>query len=255
MKTKLPLSGLLIASLLTTYVSADAASTGTAPFSTQQVQQIEQVVHDYLVKHPQVLVEASQALRDQMQEGQEKAAVGAIKTNAKALFNDANSPTVGSAEASVTLVEFFDYQCGHCKEMTDAVDSLIKQNKNLRVVFKELPIFGADSEYAAKAALAAQKQDKFFAFHNALMKAANPLNNDKVMEVAKSVGLDTSQLSKDMESASIQQELKNNVQLAQAMQLMGTPAFVFANRAGTQFGFIPGAASQKDLEVQINKLK
>ena len=253
MKTHLVLSSMVLSTFLASYSNADAATSANS-FNTQQVQQIETIVHDYLVNNPQVLVEASEALRTQMQQNQEKSAMGAIKTHTKELFSDANSPVAGNPQGTVTLVEFFDYQCGHCKEMSEIIESLIQSNKNLRVVFKEMPIFGGASEFAAKAALASQKQGKFLAFHNALMKAGNPLSKETVMELAKSTGLNTDQLTKDMSASDVDQEIKNTMQLAQDLQLMGTPAFVLANRAGTQFGFIPGATSQKALEAQISKL-
>ncbi len=254
MKTTLLFSGMLISAVLVNTITAKAATNTAAPLSTQQVQQIEQVVHDYLVKNPQVLVEASEALRNQMQQGQEKAASGAIRSHSKQLFSNSNSPVAGNPQGTVTLVEFFDYQCGHCKEMAGIVGTLIKQNSNLRVVFKELPIFGGASDLAAQAALAAQKQGKFYAFHEALMQASNPLDETKIMDVAKSVGLNTATLATDMKSAAIAQEIKANTQLAQDLQLMGTPAFVLANRAGTRFAFIPGASTEQNLSAHIKKL-
>ncbi len=252
MKTNLVMAAMFVSTIFTTYSNAEAAASDA--FSSQQVQQLQQVVHDYLVSNPQVLVEASEALRDQMQQGQEKAAMGAIKNHTKQLFNDVHSPVAGNPQGGVTLVEFFDYQCGHCKEMTEIVDQLIKANKNLRVVFKEMPIFGGASEFASEAALASQKQGKYFAFHNALMKAGNPLSKEKILEIAKSVGLNTDQLNKDLAASEISNQIENTMQLAQDLKLMGTPAFVLANRSGTQFAFIPGATSQKALQTQIDKL-
>lgn len=254
MKSNLPLSGMLISAIMVSYITANAATPELSPLSAGSVQQIEQVIHDYLVNNPQVLVEASQALRDQMQKNQEENAVTGIKENAKALFNDPNSPIVGNTEALVSIVEFFDYQCSHCKDMTGAINNLISNNKNVRIVFKELPIFGGTSEYAAKAALAAQKQGKFYAFHEALMKEKNPLTKESITAVAQSVGLNTDTLAKDMNSAEVKDEIKHNFQLAQGLQLMGTPAFILGNKAGTQFSFIPGAASEQKLNEEIKKI-
>ncbi len=248
MKNSLLFAGILA---LTPAFSVNAAD---STFTPDQVKQIQEVVHQYLVKNPQVLVEASEALRDQMQKGQEKVAMSAIKDNSKVLFNDPNTPVIGPNTAQVSIVEFFDYQCGHCKDMSKTIDSLVSKNTNLRVVFKELPIFGNSSEYAAKAAIASVKQGKFYPFHQALMETKGPLNNETVLKIAKSVGIDTDLLAKQMEAPEVKGELKQNFKLAQDLQLAGTPAFIVANKAGTQFGFIPGATSEQALNAQIAKV-
>lgn len=244
----------------TTNVAAPAASTPTTlstttGFSAEQVQQIQKIVHDYLINNPQVLVEASQALQKQTEQQEQAYAQTAIKQNAAQLFNDPASPVEGDANAAVTIVEFFDYQCGHCKEMNQIMQNLLKSNKDVRVVFKELPIFGDDSQFAAKAALASVKQGKYFAFHNALLAADNPINKDKVFSVAKSVGLNVDQLKTDMNNPAIQDQLRNNFKLAQALHLVGTPTFVIGNKALTNFRFIPGATTADNLQTLIGQVK
>ncbi len=223
-------------------------------FSPDQVKQIQQIVHDYLISNPQVLVEASQALQKQNEQQEQQFAQTAIQQNVQTLFNDPASPVAGNVNGTVTLVEFFDYQCGHCKEMNSIVEKAVKDNANLRLVFKELPIFGDDSQFAAKAALASVKQGKYLAYHNALLAADNPLNKDKVFAVAKSVGLNVVQLKKDMDSPAIQAQLRANFKLAQALRLIGTPTFVVGNKALNQFRYIPGATSAENLQGMINDL-
>ena len=147
----------------------------------------------------------------------------AIPAYASQLFNSKQSPMVGNQKAKVTLVEFFDYQCVHCRNMTSIVNDLVKQDKNLRVVYKEFPIFGPSSELAAKAALASKIQGKYLAFHNALMQAKPPLDKAKVMKLAKSVDLNTAKLEQDMQSQAVQDEIKQNYHLAQALGSDGYP--------------------------------
>jgi protein-disulfide isomerase len=259
------LSTLLIAGTLTTSVGISSAyadtttATTTAPASTAtftpgQVNNIEKIVHDYLVQHPEVLVEASKALQQKMQEKQQKEAVSVISKNAQELFNDPNSPVVGNPNGSVTIVEFFDYQCGHCKEMSKTMQDLLTANKNVKLVLKELPIFGGNSQIAAKAALASVKQGKFYAFHKAMLGASNPLNKDKIFDTAKSVGLNIDQLKKDMESPEVAAQVKANFKLAQTLHLAGTPAFILSNKANDQFKFVPGATSQQNLQQLIDTL-
>lgn len=226
-------------------------------FSAQQKTQIEQIIRDYLLKNPEVLVEASRSLQQKQQQQMQMQARAAILRNADALFNDKNSPTVGKSQANVTVVEFFDYQCGHCKRMADVINQLRKTNSNLRVVYKEFPIFGAESEYAAKASLAAQYQNKYQAFHDALMDVKGRLNKDLVLKTARKVGLNTRRLERDMKKPEIKQELANNVKLARDMKLIGTPAFVIASKPfnkDKQFFFVPGAASPDAMQQLIDKV-
>ena len=240
--------------LLTTFSVATRAADKNQSFSPAQVKQIEQITHDYLVKNPQVLVEAAKSLQSQQEEQMQTAAMQGIKENKNQLFNNKLTPTTGNANAAVSVVEFFDYQCGHCKQMASAVKKL-ESNKNVNVIFKELPIFGGMSQVAAEAALASEKQGKFVAFHNALFDVQGPLNKDSIFDTAKKVGLNVDQLKKDMNSADVKNQIQQNFQLAQNLKLMGTPAFVLTNKAQTQFEFVPGATSLDNLNVLIKKLQ
>lgn len=246
--------------------AADATTTAVAPasvvaesasFTPAQVSQLHTIIHDYLVANPQVLVEASQALQAQQEKQMQTAAMSAITQNKAALFDDAQSPAIGSKEAPATLVEFFDYQCGHCREMAPEVEKLIAEDKNLHVVFKELPIFGGMSKLAAETALAAFKQspEKYYAFHNALYTANGPLTKESIMAFAKKAGLNMVELEKDAKAPAIDQQIKANFELAQSLKVMGTPTFVISNKEQTKFAFIPGATSLEDLQAQIKSVE
>lgn len=260
MKKKYLLIALAAVGITTLIFAADVTRTKTNTtngnqFTPAQTQQIEQIIHNYLVKNPQVLVEVSQSLQQQQMAEMQKVAAKAIEENKADLFSNPNSPVVGNPKGTVTLIEFMDYQCAHCKEMAPVIDALIKANPNLRVVYKELPIFGATSQYAAKAALAAVKQGKYAAFHEALMKDQNPLTKDEVTKLATAAGLNTDQITKDMESDTIAQQLKDNLRLAQALGLMGTPAIIIGGSNGKGAVFIPGTANQQNLQQVISQVK
>lgn len=227
-----------------------------------QIEQVKSVVHDYLVTNPQVLVEASQALQKQETVKMEQHAKDSIVKNADTIFADPASPVTGNPKGSITLIEFFDYQCPHCKEMKPIIEKLIADDSNLRVVYKELPIFGASSRDAASAALAAAKQgnDKYLKLHNALLTAENPLNKDKIMQIAKSVGIDTNQLAKDMTSVSVQKQIDANFQLAQTLNLVGTPTFIISkwqvgakNNNVKNAEFIPGTPTAEELKTRVEQ--
>ncbi len=239
--------------LLGASVGATAANTST--LSPGQEQQVQQIVHDYLLNNPQILIEVQQKLQEQqMQQMQQiqKEAAKVIPGITSELFQSSSSPVAGNTAGDVTVVEFFDYQCPHCKDMSALIDDLMKQDPKLRVVYKEFPIFGNSSEYASKAALAAMKQGKYVAFHDALMQTNESLNKDKVLQIARSAGLNVEQLQQDMNSAAIAQELKTNKNLAKKLQLVGTPAFVIANtKNSSQSILIPGATNEEVLQGLI----
>ncbi|MGB6976255.1 MAG: DsbA family protein, partial [Gammaproteobacteria bacterium] len=253
--TSLSMAGALCLSTTTLAATKTNGHSGDPALSPAQTKEIQQVVHDYLVNNPEVLVEASQALQQKEVAKMQSTARDAIGKNAKALFNDPVSPVIGNPNGNVTVVEFMDYQCGHCKEMSPIIEGIIKQDPELRVVIKQLPIFGESSEFAAKAALAAQKQGKFAAFHQALMKATAPLSHDSVMAIAKSVGLNTEQLQQDMKDDVFDQQLKANMQLAQTLGLVGTPAFIIGNRQNSKNAFMPGATSAQNMQQLINQVR
>ena len=226
--------------------------------SAVQQKQVEKIVHDYLVTNPEVLMEASQALQKKQQQNAQEQAKTAIADNAKALFNQTLG-VIGNLKGNVTLVEFFDYQCIHCKKMSTVINDLVKKDSNLRVIYKEFPIFGDSSEWASKAALAAGMQGKYQAMHEALLKIEKHLDKKLVLATAKSVGLDMAKLQKDMNGKVVSDILNENRQLAEKMHLMGTPAFIVASTPSGQFNektepsFIPGAASMDTLQELISK--
>ena len=229
-------------------------------FNAGQVKAIQGIVHDYLVKNPQVLVEASEALQQQELAKVEQKAESAIESNADTLFNSPASPTVGNKKGPVTLVEFFDYQCPHCKQMASVVEKLMQSDSDLRVVMKELPIFGGNSKEAALAALATYKTnpDKYLDLHNALMKTENPLTPKKIENIVKAQGLNWDKIEKAMKDPTLNHELQANFKLAQELGIIGTPSFVIGNQNASKKGnsaFIPGATTKQNLQKLIAKLK
>ncbi len=254
--TRLLTAGALTASLVSSAVMAADAS--TPPMPDAQKKEIEKVIHDYLVSNPEVLLEASQALQQKQQQNMQQQAQSAIQENAAQLFQG-KLTTAGNPKGAVTVVEFFDYQCIHCKKMSPTIANLLKKDNNLRVIYKEFPIFGKSSEMASRAALAAGMQGKYQAMHDALFKIEKRMDNKIVMDTAKSLGLDISKLKTDMNSKEVTAILDANRQLAEKLHLMGTPAFIIAStpdgqlKEGSEPSFIPGAASEESLQELIKK--
>lgn len=251
-------TSLLTAGVLATTLASPFAMAADTTMSPEQKKDMEKVIHDYLVNNPEVLLEASQALQQKQQQAMQQQAQAAIKDNANQLFND-NLTVIGNPKGNVTLVEFFDYQCIHCKKMAPVISGLIKKDNNLRVIYKEFPIFGKSSDLASRVALAAAMQGKYKEMHEALIKQDQRLNTQLVMDTAKSIGLDMTKLKTDMNSKTVTDALDANRELAEKLHLMGTPAFVIVGTPAGQVKdnsnptFIPGAASEQSLQEIIKK--
>ncbi len=218
------LLGLITAAAVLAFVAGPATSAGS--LTETQKKEVEAVIQDYLLKNPEIISKAIDALQARQREAEEKASKAALIANRSQLFKDATSPVGGNPNGDITVIEFFDYRCGVCKRVHPIVARLIKDDPNIRRVYKEWPILGPDSVLAARAALASRKQGKYFVFHNAMMEARARLNRASIMTIAKRVGLDTTQLTRDMGSPEINGILQRNFALAEALKLNGTPSFV-----------------------------
>lgn len=236
----------------------NAAGTGNS--STQQ---IEKTVHQYLMKKPEVVVEALQVYQQKQMESMQQLFKDTQKMAPQyvdILFHQNNDPMGGNSKGKITVVEFSDYQCSHCIETASIIDSVIKTEPNLRVVVKEFPIRGPVSDAAARAALAANKQGKYWEFRNALFKSGSGLTEDKIYETAKSIGLNIEQLKKDMDDPAIRKEVESNQNLAKTLKLVGTPAFFIAKSdikqgaPSSSINYIPGVVSQQQLQSIIDQL-
>ena len=141
------------------------------------------------------------------------------------IFDDPATPVGGNPQGDVTIVEFFDYRCPYCKQVQPSLETLLDQDPKLRFVYKEMPVLGPSSVVAAHAALAARLQGKYDAFHNAMMAAKGQITDEVVYHVAGSVGLDVERLKRDMASPEVDQAVKANLALAEALDIRGTPGF------------------------------
>ncbi len=204
----------------------------------------EQVIRDYLANNPQVIVEAQQAFQAKQEAEQAALARQALRGQREALEKDASAPVAGNPGGDVTIVEFFDYACGYCKRALSTLEAVKAADPQVRVVYKELPILGPGSLVAARAALAAELQGKYQAFHLAMM-ASRQIDAAGVHAAAKSAGLDVARLAKDMEAPEIMQALDRNQLLASAIGVRGTPAFVIGEQLA------PGAVGPDTLMAMV----
>jgi len=223
---------------------AGSAQDAQPPFDATQSEAIEALVRQYILEHPEVVVEALQRYEQQQRAAEAERQAAAIVALADQLTADPRDPVIGNPDGDVTLVEFFDYRCGYCKRMTGVLAQLVDEDPNLRVVMKEFPILSRESGQAARAALAGLRQDKYEAFHFALMEGG-ALTDDEILAIAASVGLDTDELQDAMRDPAIGAALRDNLALAEKIGITGTPAFIVGNT------MIPGAVSIEELRAKI----
>ncbi len=204
--------------------SAIAANAGT--FSDDQKKEMEVIVHSYLTDHPEILNEMVEKLKIKEEKDVATAQIDTLDTSSKSIFHNVNDGVVGNPNGDVTIVEFMDYNCSWCHKSIKIVQELVKKDKNLRVVLKEWPIFGAGSEAGARAAMAAAKQGKYWELHQALFAFQGQVTSEVVMQVAKANGLDMAKLKADMSSPEVDANLASTLQLATALKFTGTPGFL-----------------------------
>lgn len=210
---------------------------------------VEHVVADYLKRNPDAVVDAIrtyQARAEQLEVETQKTKVAALWDQ---LAKPQGDPVIGDADSPVTLVEFFDYRCGYCKQVANDVTDLATGKAAPRIVMREFPILSPDSITAARAALASNYQGKYLEMHNALMAAGGAFDEARIMEIATDVGLDVARLKTDMNKAEIQATLARNHALAEALGIRGTPAFVTRN------ALTPGAIGAEALRKMVDDAK
>jgi protein-disulfide isomerase len=203
--------------------------------ATMDEKQVIDIVRNYLTENPEILVEMTTELDKRQQEEQTAQQEKAISDNADALFRSDKAFAAGNPDGDVTVVEFFDYNCGFCRRAMPDVLKLIDNDDKVKLVFKELPIFGGESEEAAKGALAAHEQGKYFEMHQKLFTDPGKANKEKVLRIANEIGLDVPKLEEDMESDDVKAALEEVRGLAQKLGLQGTPLYLIGDRS------IPGA--------------
>ncbi len=211
-------------------------------FSAKQKQDINQMIRAYILEHPEILPEAIQILQNRSRKAK-------LEQNHIGLYEDGYSYVSGNIEGDVTLIEFFDYNCGYCKRALSTIEKLKADDGNLRVIYKEFPILEESSITAAKAAMAAINQGKYEELHIALLSNSGKLTEDRIFEIAREVGLDEKILAKDMTNPLLDRNIQINRRLAQALEINGTPGFIIGE------AIVPGALPYEELAKLIEKAR
>jgi protein-disulfide isomerase len=218
-------------------------------FSDTQRGDIEAIVRNYLIAHPEVLEEAMAELTKRQSAAEAAKHEAGVANNAEAIFNSPRGVTLGNKDGDVTFVEFFDYNCGYCKRAMADMMEVMKADPKLKVVLKEFPVLSAGSVEAAQVAVAVRMQDptgkKYLDFHQKLLGGRGAADKARALAVAKEVGLDMGKLEKDLASAEVRNTLEENFKLAEAMGMNGTPSYVIGKQV------VIGAVGVDNLKEKI----
>ena len=219
-----------------------------AEFTPAQRAEIIQIMRDALKQDPSILRDAVEALREDDAHHDADTTRDAIMAHRDALVRP-DDPVAGNKDGSVTVVEFYDTRCPYCRQIEPTMASLLRQDKTVRLVYKDLPILGPASMIAARALLAAQRQGGYDKLRAALMQAPPDFTRDQVLAIARKVGLDDARIAKDMDDPAIDTRLKANLALAHALGIDGTPALIIGDT------LIPGAVELADLEKAVGEAR
>jgi protein-disulfide isomerase len=225
-----------------------ALAQAPAPFTDAQRSAIEAIIKDYLIKNPEVLQDALAEAEKRQTETQRLAQTAALKEAREALLNGPHDVVAGNPSGDITLVEFFDYNCGYCRKALTDLQTLIKTDPKLRVVIKDFPVLGPESLEASQVAIAVRQQlkgEKLFEFHQKLLESKGRVNGARAIQVAKEMGADAAKLQKDMASPEVKAALAENRGLGDRLGLSGTPAFIVGDEV------IPGAVGVEPIRKTI----
>lgn len=219
-------------------------------FTDAQKKELEVLFKDYLLNNGQAVMESVQKFQIAEQERQMNEAKENLKNSNEYLYNS-GSPSYGPEDADVTIVEFFDYNCGYCKKAFTELQDVLNSDKKVRVVFKEIPILSPASREAAQWALAANNQGKYFEYHAALMSHAGAKDTALLKKIGGDLGLDVTKLEADSKSAEVSAIIDKNLEMSQKLGVRGTPAFV----VGEEFspGYVPASELKRMIEEQRKK--
>ena len=212
---------------------------------------IRQTVKDYLVKNPEIMLEVQEALNEKQAKKTAESQSSAIATMKDEIFNSPNDAVLGNPKGKITLVEFFDYNCGYCKKSYPDIQALLKEKSDLRIVLKDFPILGADSVKAHIVARAFMKlmPMKFAAFHGEMLLSNGRANEEKAIKIAVKLGVDEQQLRQTMQDEKLQQVFVDNGQLAYTLNINGTPTYILGNEV------LVGAVGETTLLKKINAME
>jgi protein-disulfide isomerase len=213
-----------------------------------QVVEIEKIIANYLKKNPDVIMNSFQAGMEAQQKEATAKMEKAVAENKNKIFKDAATPTAGNPHGTQSLVVFMDPYCGYCKKFHKELITLLKTNKDVKVIFKDIPIMGSNSEIAIKAMLAAKDQGKYDQLQNAIYSSDKSLTKKQILKIASSLGIDTKKLEHDMNDKTVQAEIDQNLELSKTLGINGTPTLIVGETT-----VLPGYVSAEELNKKLKE--
>ena len=210
---------------------------------------VKELVYEAIRENPDIVMEALAALQDRQAATDATNASDFLAAERNVIERDPNAPVLGNPEGDVTVVEFFDYNCPYCRRAAPEVDALIAKDPNIRLVYREWPILGEGSVFAARAALASRKQGKYAEFHAAMMGLQGRAEEESVLRVAAEIGLDIDRLRQDMTAPAIEEHIATSMRLTRGLGFQGTPSFVIGD------GLVPGFVERSQLEEFVARAR
>ncbi len=219
--------------------------------ATPEQKALEEAIGKYLRDHPEVIIEALQLWQQRQKVAEKDRERELVAAHRAALYEDPQAPVLGNPDGDVTIVEFFDYRCPYCKRVRPLVMKIVEEDPGVRVIFKEYPILGPESVVAARAAIASLGQDpeKYFPFHDALMESRAQLTRERILDMAREIGLDVDKLEADMKTAEVNAAILRNRKLGQALGLTGTPSFIIGGE------IVRGAIDMETLRTLVARAR
>lgn len=222
-----------------------------AEMTADQKKEVEEMVHQYILEHGDVLIESVNKYQSKQEAEANKQFDGKAKDFLTNLKKEDTKAYGGNKDGAITVVEFFDYNCGYCKKAFEEIQNLVKDDKDVKIVLFDMPILGPSSHEISKWALAARNQDKYFAYHVALMKHNGEKDEGTLKQLAKDAGLDVDKLVKDKDDPKIEEDIKKHLDIAQSLGIQGTPGFLVGDKMFR--GYIPYDAMQGAIKEQREK--
>jgi protein-disulfide isomerase len=243
-----PFAAVLIAGALTL---PSAITAGAQSITADQRGEIEKIIREYLLSHPELLQDVMVELEKRQTAAEAEKHRNAVKEHADAIFNSPRQVTLGNPQGDVAVVEFFDYNCGYCKRAMGDMLELIKGDPKLKFVLKEFPVLGDGSVQAAQVAAAVRMNDKtggkkYLDFHQKLLNSRGQVDKARALAAAKEAGFDVARIEKDMASDEVRAQIEESMKLAEALGLNGTPSYVVGPEV------VVGAVGLKTLKERVN---
>ncbi|MEC8063714.1 MAG: DsbA family protein [Pseudomonadota bacterium] len=247
-----------MALLFTSSAFADSnpgASTNSSPNKPSSIAIQDKQIQAYIENHPEVIYAALMKYQQQQNQKQKDSVNTFMQQNSKQLFEDSKDGILGNPNGSTTILVFSDYNCGYCRKAATILEKLIKSSPDLRVVVKQLPILGPDSNNASRIAMLAQQKHIFKQVNQSLFSMEKPISKEKLQAAMSKFGIDKVEIEKALSSKDFENDIKQNYQLATKLMIQGTPALLISNKDHTKIQFIDNYLDESNVKKIIDSLK